>query len=214
MLPAGMPRLALIWASGRGGSAVSRAISCWQQGGRPMNASRSVACRSPAAVPARHCRPGRPGWSRRPAPSRPPEVRVRRAGPSAFLLGRGGQPAGKRGQIAHFAELICELEPDGLADIGGVGAAQLVPAADRPDQRGVPLDEGLPRLLVAVCGAGHQGISRRVIGHRGADPFGRVRSGTDRDVVKAAACGAAGRRGRGGEMRGRRRLPPARHPRP
>jgi hypothetical protein len=33
--------------------------------------------------------------------------------------------------------------------------------------RGVPLDEGLPRLLVAICGAGHQDISRRVIAHRG-----------------------------------------------
>jgi hypothetical protein len=82
-------------------------------------------------------------------------------------MGRGGQPASKGGQIAHFAKLIHELEPDGLADIGGVGAAQLVPAADRPDQRRVPLDEGLPRLLIAVCGAGHQGISRRVIAHRG-----------------------------------------------
>jgi hypothetical protein len=34
MLPTGMPSLALIWAYDGGGSSMSKAISCWQQGGR------------------------------------------------------------------------------------------------------------------------------------------------------------------------------------
>jgi hypothetical protein len=39
-----------------------------------------------------------------------------------------------------------------LADVVGVGAAEPVPAADGPDQRGIPLHERVPRLLVAVSG--------------------------------------------------------------
>jgi hypothetical protein len=49
-----------------------------------------------------------------------------------------------------------QLEPDDLADILGVGCLQPEVAADRPDQRGVPLDECVPRLLLAVLGACHQ----------------------------------------------------------
>jgi hypothetical protein len=45
-------------------------------------------------------------------------------------LVRGGQPAGKRGGLADPVELAHELQPDDLADVTGVGIAQLVPAAD------------------------------------------------------------------------------------
>ena len=86
-------------------------------------------------------------------------------GLAAFVPG-GGEPAMRRGQVADSVKLVHELQPDGLADIAGVGAAQLVPAADGPDQRGAPLDEFIPRLLVAVSGASYQIGDRRVTTHR------------------------------------------------
>ena len=75
-------------------------------------------------------------------------------------------------------QMARQLEPHGLADVLGIGAAQLVPAADRPDQRGVPLDEGAPRLLVGVGGAGHQGSDGQVIAHRGQVLSGACFGGT------------------------------------
>src|SRR5215472_12163790 len=39
-------------------------------------------------------------------------------------------------------------------------------AADGPDEGGVTRDEGIPGLLVAVLGVGHQAGDRRVIAHR------------------------------------------------
>jgi hypothetical protein len=51
--------------------------------------------------------------------------------------------------IAEGAQLVHELQPDALADILGIGVAQPVPAADGPDQRGVPLHQRVPRLPVA-----------------------------------------------------------------
>ena len=65
--------------------------------------------------------------------------------------------------IAEGAQLVHELQPDALADILGIGVAQPVPAADGPDQRGVPLHQRVPRLPVAIPGAGHQVGDQRVI---------------------------------------------------
>jgi hypothetical protein len=83
----------------------------------------------------------------------------------AFPLGRGGQPPGQRGGIPDLVQVVGELQPDALADVVGVGAAETLPAADGPDQRGVPLDERLPGLLLAVSGAG--------LVPSAADPAGR-----------------------------------------
>jgi hypothetical protein len=74
----------------------------------------------------------------------------------AFPPGGGGEPAGQRGRLADLVQLVHQAQPDALADVVGVGAAESVPAADRPNERGVPLDEGVPRLLVAVSGAPYQ----------------------------------------------------------
>lgn len=49
-----------------------------------------------------------------------------------------------------------ELQPDALPDVLGVGIAQAVVAADRPDERSVPFDDGIPRLLVAFSGTYYQ----------------------------------------------------------
>jgi hypothetical protein len=76
--------------------------------------------------------------------------------PQAFALGGGGEPARECGRVAEVAKLVHQVQPDALAGIGGVGAGQPVPAADGPNQRVVPLDEGIPRLLVAASGARHQ----------------------------------------------------------
>ena len=59
---------------------------------------------------------------------------------SAFPPGGGGQPAGQRAGILDFIQLIHDLSPDALAYGPGIGVVQPVPAADRPDQRGVPLN--------------------------------------------------------------------------
>jgi hypothetical protein len=74
--------------------------------------------------------------------------------------------ASKRGGLADSAELAHQLQPDGLADVVGVGVAEAVLAADGPDQRGVALDEGIPCLFVTVSGAGHQVSHLRVIAYR------------------------------------------------
>ena len=51
--------------------------------------------------------------------------------------GSDGQPGGKRSRVAQAVQLIHELEPDVLGGVFGVGGLQPVPAADRPDQRGI-----------------------------------------------------------------------------
>ena len=156
MLPAGMPSWALIWAYDRGWSPVSRAISCWQQRGRRVNASRSAASRSAASSSCSAvgvCASGMLSASST-YPAACGSRAARRARAHSRRVVVASQP-GQRGRLAEFAQVVEELEPDCLADVVGIGAAQLVPAADRPDQRGVPLDQGVPRPLVAVRGAGY-----------------------------------------------------------
>src|SRR5262249_27086236 len=57
-------------------------------------------------------------------------------------------------------------QPGALPDVLGVGAAQPVVPADGPYERGVPLDEGIPRLLVALSGTRYEVGDTRVIAHR------------------------------------------------
>ena len=49
-------------------------------------------------------------------------------------------------RIAQGRMLVRQPQPGALADVLGIGPAQLVSAADGPDQRGVPLDAFVPRL--------------------------------------------------------------------
>src|SRR5580700_2279184 len=81
----------------------------------------------------------------------------------ALPPGGGGEPPGQRGWLADLAQVVHQVQPDVLAHVVGVGVAEPVLAANRPDQRGVALDEGLPRLYVAVSGAGYQVDDHRVI---------------------------------------------------
>src|SRR5689334_1747677 len=76
--------------------------------------------------------------------------------PATFPAGSGGEPAGKCGWLAYGREVTNELEPDVLPDIVSIHLAQPVSAAYRPDQRGIPLEEFVPRVLVAVPGACYQ----------------------------------------------------------
>jgi non-specific serine/threonine protein kinase len=45
--------------------------------------------------------------------------------------------------------MVHQVQPDGLAGVAGVGAGQPVPAADRPHQRGIPLEALRYRLRTA-----------------------------------------------------------------
>ena len=74
------------------------------------------------------------------------------ADPAAFPPGRGGYPARERCRITQVIQALHQVQPDMLDDVFGGGAADRVPAADGPDQRGVSLDEGVPRLPIAVSG--------------------------------------------------------------
>src|SRR6185369_768103 len=85
---------------------------------------------------------------------------------AAFPSGRGRQPAWKRGRLADHAQVVHELQPDALPDVLGVDTAKPVVPADGPHERGVPLDEDIPRLLVAVFGTRYEVGDKRVIAHR------------------------------------------------
>jgi len=70
-----------------------------------------------------------------------------------------------RGRVADLADVVHHLQPDGLPGLVGVG--QPVPAAERPHQRGVPLDDRISRPLVAVARVHHQAGDWHGSGHRG-----------------------------------------------
>src|ERR1700733_7230181 len=95
--------------------------------------------------------------------------------PRAFPPGGGGQPARQRGRVAQAPELSGQVDPDRRADVFGVSTAQPMPTADRPDQRGVPVHERVPRLLLAAPGQRHQVRYRigscKPIAHRVTVPF-------------------------------------------
>jgi hypothetical protein len=61
---------------------------------------------------------------------------------------------------------VHELSPDALAYGAGIGVVQPMPAADRPDERGVLLDLRVPRLFPAVSRASHQVGDQQIIAHR------------------------------------------------
>src|SRR5262249_44937737 len=115
------------------------------------------------------CYPGLLGADVRGFWQLPGTRRLVRGGPDpvAFLLAGGGEPACQRRRITKCAELAGQLPPYGMADVAGIGAVQLVPVADRPDQRDVALDERVPCLVVAACGACHQVSEGRAIAHPG-----------------------------------------------
>jgi hypothetical protein len=60
------------------------------------------------------------------------------------------------GWLAYGREVTNELEPDVLPDIVSIHLAQPVSAAYRPDQRGISLEEFVPRVLIAVPGTCYQ----------------------------------------------------------
>ena len=102
-------------------------------------------------------------------------------GPAAFPPGCGGQPASKRRRVAECFQVFHQLQPDVLADVVGISAANLVPAADGLNERGVPLDQLVPGLLVAVSGTGHQVNDPQVVLHRYNPPYAT-------DSWPSAAC--------------------------
>ena len=100
------------------------------------------------------------------------EERAARRTPKAFMLCRGGQPAGQRGWLARSCpDLLDEQQPNRLIDIA---------APSRPNwwrtryanQRAIPLDYLVPRVLVAGGGPGDQCHYHRVVTH---DPFSLLR---------------------------------------
>src|SRR5580704_4997816 len=112
--------------------------------------------------------------------------------PVAFPAG-GCQPGRYRGRVAEAVQVSGQVQPDGLADVVGVGVAQLVPAADGPDRRGVPFDECIPCLPVPAAGAYPQVGDRWVITRapaRAAAVLGRV-SGWGSVVIMV--CSYAGK---------------------
>ena len=67
-----------------------------------------------------------------------------------------------------LAELLDQQQPHILAHVFDVVAAEPVPGADRPHQRGVALDQLVPRILVTPGRAGDQCDHGRVITHNPA----------------------------------------------
>ena len=152
MLPTRMPSLALISADDTGGSAVSRASSCWQPGGSCPNASRSAACRSAASRSCSAARACSSVMVSAASAYAALQVAGRPQDAAAFAAGGGGQPAGQRGRIAQAVQVVHEGEPDGLGGVLGVGGLQPVPAADGPDQRGVPVHQLVPGCWLPLRG--------------------------------------------------------------
>src|SRR5215472_11343491 len=64
----------------------------------------------------------------------------------ALAAGGSSDPPGQRGRLTDLVQVVHQAQPDALADVVGVSPAEPVPAANRLDQRGVALDEGVPRL--------------------------------------------------------------------
>src|SRR5215510_3113541 len=83
----------------------------------------------------------------------------------AFTLGGRRQPAGQRCGLAETTDALHKQQPDVLTDVVDVLAVQLVAQADRPHQRGVPLDDLVPSALVAGGSVGHQGADKRIVTH-------------------------------------------------
>lgn len=52
--------------------------------------------------------------------------------------------------------MLHQVQPDDLANVFDVGATEVVPTADGPDQRRVSLDKGIPGPFVAVPGTDYQ----------------------------------------------------------
>src|SRR2546423_11836107 len=74
--------------------------------------------------------------------------------PQAFAFGRCRQPARQCRWLAPPPHPLHQQQPDVLADVSNVLTAQLVAGADGPHQRGGPLDELIPRILVAAAPTG------------------------------------------------------------
>ena len=87
--------------------------------------------------------------------------RLQRGGPPSDLdqpvrlpLRGDLDPARQGPRLADRVQVAGQLQPHGLADIGGVLPAQPVTAGDRVDDRLVALDELGPAALVTLAGAG------------------------------------------------------------
>ena len=108
----------------------------------------------------------------------------------ALSAGHGDEPAWEGGRVADLVQVADQLQPDLLAHVLGVGVGQPVFAADRPDQRAELLDQGIPGVLIARCGAGHEVNDDRVVAHRVTACPGRCRR-----AAVGGPPGAAPRRG-------------------
>ena len=73
-----------------------------------------------------------------------------------FPLGRGDQPGRQRPRFPEVAEMLEQPQPDVLRDVLHLAGLQLVVLPDGDDQRGVPVDDLAPRILVAPLGGGHE----------------------------------------------------------
>ena len=76
---------------------------------------------------------------------------------------RRRDPTRQRRRLAELADLLHEQQPDALANVVDVLTGQLVTATDGPDERGIPLDEFIPRPLVAVAHARDQRNNRQIV---------------------------------------------------
>ena len=69
-----------------------------------------------------------------------------------LTAGRGDQPAADAFGLGDPIEVLDQTQPGGLVDVGGIGGPQTVTSDHRPDRTGVPVDESLPRRLIAYAG--------------------------------------------------------------
>lgn len=83
----------------------------------------------------------------------------------ALTLRGRRQPARQRRRLAQAPDPLDEQQPDTLAHVVALLAAQPVPDADRPDQRGISFDDLVPRSPVPVGRTGNQGDDCRVVTH-------------------------------------------------
>jgi hypothetical protein len=59
-------------------------------------------------------------------------------------------------RVLDTVNVLEQAEPGRLGDVSGVALCQLEFVGNRPDESGVLIDQGLPRLPISLPGAPHQ----------------------------------------------------------